>query len=73
MRIVIPLICLACLAGADFLYAEPPPADDSRPEDTRNRESRTREPRHDTPPPAPTFTPSEKVGADSAVAFPVDI
>lgn len=23
--------------------------------------------------PAPTFTPSEKIGADSAVSFPVDI
>ena len=26
-----------------------------------------------TPAPAKTFTPSEKVGADSAVSFPVDI
>jgi predicted component of type VI protein secretion system len=25
------------------------------------------------PAPSPTFTPSEKVGADSAVSFPVDI
>ncbi len=25
------------------------------------------------PPPAPTFTPREKISADSAVAFPVDI
>lgn len=26
-----------------------------------------------SPSPAPTFTPSEKISADSAVAFPVDI
>jgi hypothetical protein len=25
------------------------------------------------PAPAPTFTPSEQIGADSAVSFPVDI
>jgi hypothetical protein len=28
---------------------------------------------HEDPPPATTFTPSERIGADSAVSFPVDI
>ncbi|MFV1972175.1 MAG: hypothetical protein ACC648_00530 [Thiohalobacterales bacterium] len=30
-------------------------------------------PAQQPPAPAPTFTPSEQIGADSAVSFPVDI
>ncbi len=42
-------------------------------EETASRTGKA-EPRDSAPAaPAPTFTPSEKVSADSAVSFPVDI
>jgi hypothetical protein len=66
------LALLMLLAAAPLVAAPPPPqtppasvpaADPGTAADTRQKASA----------PSATFTPSEKIGADSAVAFPVDI
>jgi len=71
LRTLPPLLvaCLLQLSGAALAAQgdEPPPpatpAGQSAPPDDKPR----------PPAPAGTFTPSEKIGADSAVSFPVDI
>lgn len=44
-----------------------------RPERNAAPEEAEETPRHTPPPPAERFTPTEKIRADDAVAFPVDI
>ena len=72
MKLFLPITVSILLAGTLFAAVaeedtakaaqqapqQPGPADSGKPK---------------TPAPAKTFTPSEKVGADSAVSFPVDI
>ena len=71
------LLVVGCIAAAGNLYAQQPP--DAAGDDT----ARQAQPEERVPPvrqnatrpakPATTFTPSEKIGADSAISFPVDI
>ena len=73
MKIVLSLIFCILLAGN--LYAATPannePADQKQ--QTPQQEQPVDSSKLQTSTPATTFTPSEKVGADSAVSFPVDI
>ena len=73
MKLFLPLTVCLLLTGNPFAAAS---AEDNNTETQKNkpRAAQTDE-RSDTKtsPPATTFTPSEKVGADSAVSFPVDI
>lgn len=76
MNKVVHAICLALMLVCTATYA-------ATPADERDKPASADKPRASQPPPgdsrqrrqkpAGTFTPSEKVGADSAVAFPVDI
>ncbi len=53
-----------------------PPAEDERPDTMQPvppQEKTAETGRKKSASPAPVFTPSEKIGADSAVSFPVDI
>ena len=78
MRFLTLIVMLVCMTASGNLYAEPA-ADDSETTTTQQ----TEEPEKHSPPvkqtprkttkPATTFKPSEKIGADSAVSFPVDI
>ena len=76
MRLLWTVVLPAWLVLIGPLYAQAP-ADD--PESQRPRESAVAPPDEavETQPPArgqaDTFNPSEKIGADSAVSFPVDI
>jgi hypothetical protein len=74
MRLRIPTLALLMLLAAAPVAAAPPsPAQTppaSAPADDRGTAADTGQ---KTSAPAATFTPSEKIGADSAVAFPVDI
>ena len=54
----------AAAAGDNDTDAEQPDMQQQQPADSSTSQR---------PAPAPAFTPSEKVGADSAVSFPVDI
>ena len=64
-----------CILLAGNLYAATPA--NNEPADEKQETSQQVKPDDNSKPPAstpaPTFTPSEKVGADSAVSFPVDI
>ena len=73
MKYILPIIVCILLAGS--LFAATPANDEQtdekqqtpqqvKPVDSSKLQKST---------PAITFTPSEKVGADSAVSFPVDI
>ena len=77
MRLPFPILALLMPLAAAPAAAAPPapapqaqtppataPANTGAPADGGRRKSSA---------PAATFTPSEKIGADSAVAFPVDI
>lgn len=77
MRSITRLMLLACLAATGQLYALS--VDDDRDATTTQQA----EPAKSKPPARPgpqqsakpeaTFKPSERIGADSAVSFPVDI
>ncbi len=79
MRFYIQVVLLACMFATGNLSAQST-ADDRETTTTQQPEP---EPQQRRPPvkpspqqpaqPAPTFKPSEKIGADSAVSFPVDI
>ncbi|MGD8631240.1 MAG: hypothetical protein PVG72_11025 [Gammaproteobacteria bacterium] len=71
------LIVAGCLAAAGNLYAQQS-TEAAEAGTTRQAQPETRVPpvkREARQPekPAATFTPSEKIGADSAISFPVDI
>jgi len=73
MKIFMPVTVCILLAGNLFAA---PPAEDNKPDaeqplPQQAKPADSSQPK--TPAPATTFTPSEKVGADSAVSFPVDI
>ena len=73
MKIVLSLIFCILLAG-NLLAATPAndePADEKQ--ETPQQVKPVDSSKLQTSTPAITFTPSEKVGADSAVSFPVDI
>ena len=66
---------LICILLAGNLYAATP-ADDERTDEEQETQQQVKpvdSSKLQTSTPAITFTPSEKVGADSAVSFPVDI
>ena len=69
------ILVTACVLLAGTLLAATPAAarrkDDDQETTAQSKPADSSKPK--TPAPAPTFTPSEKVGADSAVSFPVDI
>jgi hypothetical protein len=70
-QIVLAALALAVALGAARAQQ---PQDDAEGTDGAASPAPTRagdEPQ--TAPPATTFTPSERIGADSAVSFPVDI
>jgi hypothetical protein len=66
--VLLMLVTAAPAAAAPAPPAQTPPA--SAPAADRDTAADTRQ---KAAAPAETFTPSEKIGADSAVAFPVDI
>ena len=73
MKIVLSLIFCILLTG--YLFAASP-ANDEQTDDKQETPQQIKPDGNSKPPtaaPAITFTPSEKVGADSAVSFPVDI
>jgi hypothetical protein len=64
----------ACLIAAAFAArAQPESTQEQAPD--RQRDAGSPDPGDERAPPKPatTFTPSEEIGADSAVSFPVDI
>jgi hypothetical protein len=71
------VVILACMTVATNLYAQPAAgaaeagtAQEAQPEkQVPPAKQDARQPAK----PAATFTPSEKIGADSAISFPVDI
>ena len=74
MRIVL-LIVTALFFVNGLLYADPP-AEDKKPDSVQPlpQQEKTAETGRKKPAsPATVFTPSEKISADSAVSFPVDI
>jgi len=71
------LVILGCMAATGNLYALSA-ADDSEATTKQQTEPQKRSPPVKQSPrqsakPAATFKPSERIGADSAVSFPVDI
>ncbi len=69
-------IFVAALTGWLILataVAQPPQGDEQVPPDTPAVAPQPADDRRKPSAPAPVFTPSEKIGADSAVSFPVDI
>ena len=75
MKTAFRALWIALILVAASAQADPPSGGDSKP---AGRKVDTRQPAaagsKKTPAkPAGSFTPSEKVGADSAVSFPVDI
>lgn len=72
MKLYLPMIVSVLLAGTLFAAA----AEDNN-TDAEQALEQQQAPAADSAPqrpaPARTFTPSEKIGADSAVSFPVDI
>jgi len=72
MKILLPMTVCILLAGTTFAtVAEDRHTDAEQPDAQQQSPADKSTPQR--PAPAPTFTPSEKVGADSAVSFPVDI
>ena len=77
MRLLTRVVIPACLVMATNLYAQPGP--DAGATTTGRQvqpEKRVQPAGQDTrqpAKPAATFTPSERIGADSAISFPVDI
>ena len=77
MRCFSLLVVATCLAAAGNLYAQQA-TEAAGPGTTRQAQPETRVPPvkqdiRQPAKPAATFTPSEKIGADSAISFPVDI
>jgi hypothetical protein len=73
MKSLLPLTVCMLLAGNLFAAAS---AEDNNTETGKSSPQATQKDdrgKTKSSPPATTFTPSEKVGADSAVSFPVDI
>jgi|GEM_PF-2288926 hypothetical protein len=75
MQLAVAVTTISVVLTTSPVHAAPPPGDSGT--DERNT---TQSPPPDRAAdqqrrqkPAPTFTPSEQVGADSAVSFPVDI
>ena len=69
-------IFLSALAGCLMLAAaaaQSPQPEQQAPHDKPAVAPEPADGRHKPSAPAPVFTPSEKIGADSAVSFPVDI
>ena len=71
------LIVLGCIATTGNLYAQPatdtggvPATQQAQPQE---RVPPVRQEPGQAAKPAATFTPSEKISADSAISFPVDI
>ena len=66
---------ILCMLFSTHLFAATPvsdePADEPQMRPQQTSSSDTGKPKKTAP--ASSFTPSEKVGADSAVSFPVDI
>ena len=73
MKFILPII--VCILLASNLFAATPANDEQTDEEqqTQQQEKPVDSGKLQTSTPAITFTPSEKVGADSAVSFPVDI
>jgi len=72
MKLFISTVVSFLLAGTLFAAA----AEDSNPDSEPQAPQQARPDdngKPERPAPASSFTPSEKVGADSAVSFPVDI
>lgn len=72
MKLLVSITVSMLLAGTLFAAVaedNKPAADEPAPQQTKPADSG----KPSTPAPAKSFTPSEKVGADSAVSFPVDI
>ena len=77
MRFLTLVVILVCMAATVNLHAEST-ADKSEATTTQQTEPEKQSPPvkqapRKTAKPATTFKPSEKIGADSAVSFPVDI
>ena len=77
MRFSILVVMLGCMLATGNLYAQPA-ADHRKPTTTQQTQPEKHSPParkspRQPPKPAATFKPSEKIGADSAVSFPVDI
>ncbi len=68
-RLLAVLLVALLVAGSLPAAEAPPPA----PREADAAPPAAPQPPEALPAPAPTFTPSEKISADSAVAFPVDI
>ncbi len=74
MRTVLLIVTLVFFVNG-LLQADPP-VKDSRPDSVQPvppQENTAETVRKKPASPAPVFTPSEKISADSAVSFPVDI
>jgi hypothetical protein len=73
MKITLPITL--CFLLASTVFAAVPAEDDRSETEPKAPQQSTPADRASRPPrpPSLTFTPSEKVGADSAVSFPVDI
>jgi len=74
MRTVLLIVTLVFFANG-LLQADPP-VENSRPDSEQvapQQKKATETARKKPASPAPVFTPSEKISADSAVSFPVDI
>ena len=77
MRLLTLAVILACMTASGNLYAL------SAADDSKTKSAQQTEPEKSSQPakqstrqsakPAATFKPSERIGADSAVSFPVDI
>ena len=72
MKIYLPVMLSMLLAGTLCAAAAGDNDTDAEQPDMQQQQSADSS-TSQRPAPAPAFTPSEKVGADSAVSFPVDI
>jgi hypothetical protein len=77
MRYSTLILILACMTATGNLYALSA-ADDSKTKSTQQTEPKkssqpAKQGMRQSAKPAATFKPSERIGADSAVSFPVDI
>ena len=75
MKTAVRAMWIAFLLVAATAHADPPAGGDSKPAEGKVDTQRPVSAGSKKTPakPAGSFTPSEKVGADSAVSFPVDI
>ena len=72
MKLLVSITASMLLAGT--LYAAAAEDTDTDSEQQPSQQAKPADSgKPSTPAPAKSFTPSEKVGADSAVSFPVDI